>query len=151
RRRAVFRHRRRPVEHLLRDSEDSEIATQLRWNARAGGGSNRKTLRSKPLAIENNIMTPAAGRGVAGEAPTADNDIVVKAYLPDHPRRVVDAERQAVIVAQLRIAVAGPRRIAVEHSAKDGDLVRNLSLDPNPRHRDRRRRAAGRKIAGLDR
>ena len=55
-----------------------------------------------------------------------------------------------MIVAKLRVAVARPRRIAVEHRAEDGDLVRQRSLDANAGHRDRRRRAAGRKVGGLD-
>ena len=56
-----------------------------------------------------------------------------------------------MIVARLRIAVAGRGRIAVEHRAEDGDVVRDLGLDANAGHRDRRRRAAGRQIGGLDR
>ena len=54
-----------------------------------------------------------------------------------------------MIVAKLRVAVARPRRIAVEHRAENRDLVRQRSLDANAGHRDRRRRAAGGKVVGL--
>ena len=53
-------------------------------------------------------MLPGARRDIAGERTPADIDVVVEADLPDHPRRIVDAKRQAVMVAQLRIASPGP-------------------------------------------
>src|SRR5262249_42200595 len=93
---------------------------------------------------------PATWRKIAGQRPAADIDVVVEANLPDHPARIVDAKRQTMIVAQLRVAIAGRRRIAVEHRAKDSDLVGDLRLDADAGHRDWRRRAAGRQVAGLD-
>ena len=95
-------------------------------------------------------MIPASRREIAGQRTAANLDIVVEADLPDDPWRVVDAKRQAVIVAKLRVAVSRPRRIAVEDRAEDGDLVRERGLDANAGHRDRRRRTAGRQVGGLD-
>src|SRR5882724_9991993 len=95
-------------------------------------------------------MLPGSRCKVAGERAAADVDSVIPAELSDDPWRVVDAKRQTVIVAKLRVAVSRPRRIAVEYRSEGGDVVRKGGLDANAGHRDRRRRTAGRKIGGLD-
>src|SRR3979490_287731 len=95
-------------------------------------------------------MPPGAGGEVTGKRTATDVDIIVEANLPDNPWRIVDAKRQTMIVACLRVAVAGPCGTAVERGDKGRDLVRKRRLDANPGYRDRGCRAAGRKIAGLD-
>ena len=51
-------------------------------------------------------MLPGTRREIAGERTAADIDVVVEANLPDHPRRIVDAKRQTMMVAKLRICIA---------------------------------------------
>src|SRR6476469_9988499 len=95
-------------------------------------------------------MPPGAGCDIAGQQTATNVDIKIEAHLPDDPWWIVDAKRQTVIVACLRVAVAGPCCTTVEHRAKGGDLVRKRGLDANPGHRDRGCRAACRKVGGLD-
>ena len=86
-----------------------------------------------------------------GRQTSADIDVVVEADLPDRPRRIVDAERETVIVAQLRIARRpGDAWVAVEHRREQRDVVRHRGLDADAGHRDRRGRPAGGKVGGLD-
>ena len=117
--------------------------------AGAAGIGDRLALCGEALIVELSGMIPASGREIAGQRTSAEVEIVAPAHLADQPRRIVDPECQAVIVAKLRVAVARPRRIAVEHGAEHRDLVGQRGLDTNAGHRDRRRRAAGGKVVGL--
>ncbi|MDH6258697.1 hypothetical protein M2427_002601 [Bradyrhizobium sp. BR13661] len=140
----------RSPERLLDDCVDSVIAAKFGRDAGPGWVCERETVRGEALTVEVAEMIPAAGRDVAGERASADIEMIVEMNLPDKPGRIIEAKRQSMIVACLRIAVAGSCRIAVEHRTEDGDVVRNLILDANAGHRDRRCGTASRQVACLD-
>src|SRR5450631_2349481 len=149
-RNAPLGYRGRPIKCLLEGREYSEVAAKLCRDAVSSGVGDRQGLRSKTLIVELSEMLPASRRKVAGERAAGNFDIVIPANLSDHPWRVVDAKRQTVIVAKLRVAFARPRRTAVENRAKGGDLLRQRGLDANAKCRDRRCRAPSRKVGGFD-
>jgi hypothetical protein len=61
---------------------------------------------------------------------------------PDHQRRIVDPEISPAVVAQLRIARSRPRRIAVENTADQGQMLVYIGAQARTERGQRRRRAA---------
>src|SRR5476649_1037928 len=91
-------------------------------------------------------MTPASRRKIAGQRAAPEVDIIVPSNLPNDPWRIVNPERQTVVVAKLRVSGPRPRSVAVEYRAEGGDLIRERGLHADAGHSDRRRRTAGRQV-----
>ena len=83
-----------------------------------GGIGQRQTRGAETLVAEVAEMAPAAELEFAVEAGIALLRVPEKLRFAKHKRRIVDAEVQAIAIAQLRIVGARTRGIAVEDRAE---------------------------------
>src|SRR5215831_11664649 len=103
------------------------------------------------LIIEFPEMIPGTRRDIAGQWIGAKPQVIVVADLSNDPWRIVHSKGQTMIVAQLRISGAGSGCVAVKDRDEACPLIRQACPHAHTGHRDRGRRAAGRKVRSLDR
>src|SRR6478735_1146295 len=91
-------------------------------------------------------MAPRAKLEFAVEAWVAFLGIPQKLRLAKDKGRIVDAEIDAVAVAELRVIRTRPRRVTVENCPQHREVVRKVSAKPCPDSSQRRGRTSARQV-----
>src|SRR5882757_3617755 len=139
------------IELLFEHRIDAGILRQRRRHAGTERARQRYALRGNALIGEFAEMTPAADLEFSVEAGIALLAVPDVLHLADHQRRIVDAEIDSGIVADLRILRTGTRGIAIENSRNDRQVVVDVGPRPHAKRCQRRRWSAARQIDRADR
>src|ERR1700712_3486362 len=132
------------IEFLFEHRIDAGILRQRCRHAGADRTRQRQALRREALIVESSEMMPAADLELAVEAGIALLAVPDVLHLADHQRRIVDAEVDAGVVANLGILRTGSSGIAVENSRDDRQIIVDVGACPNAERGQRWRRAAAR-------
>src|ERR1700758_3675292 len=91
-------------------------------------------------------MAPGAKLEFAVQARVPFLAIPQKLYFTEDKGRIVDAEIDAVAVAELRVIRTRPRRVTVENCPQHREVVRKASAKPCPDSSQRRGRTSARQV-----